>query len=57
MNVTFFISSGNILRAINAMDTAPAVCELEGPIIFGPITSKILKKFIIVVLLSYLHLV
>lgn len=31
------------MRAINAMDTAPAVCELEGPIIFGPITSKYLK--------------
>ena len=28
------------------MAHAPAVCELDGPIIFGPMTSKILKKFI-----------
>ncbi len=37
--------SGNNLRARSAIDTAPAVCELDGPIMLGPITSKILIKF------------
>ena len=35
---------GAILRARSAIEQAPAVWELEGPIIFGPSTSKTLIK-------------
>ena len=37
---TFFL-------ARSAIDTAPAVCELEGPIMLGPITSNTLIKDIL----------
>ena len=33
-------SAPKSLRATRPMRAAPAVCELEGPIMMGPITSK-----------------
>ena len=36
----------NIFLAMRAMEAAPAVWELEGPIMFGPSTSKTLINVI-----------
>lgn len=46
MNSTFTMGGAIIFRARKEMAAAPAVWELEGPIILGPSTSKTLIKAI-----------
>ena len=46
MKSAFKTGQPNIFLAMRAMEAAPAVWELEGPIMFGPSTSKTLINVI-----------